>query len=184
VVAVAAAVVVLTAGHTGIREPQVLGTSRPPASSSAPAGNVSPSAPAAGTRNETGFSWVPPESWTRTAKSPSNIHYHSPDGTQEIAASYALAGGGDLLTQWQQAEAGSHDVPGYSKIRLERTTFRGNPGVIWEYTFTENGTPMRARQFGFTSGGKTYQLSIWYAASVRTAAMRTYDSVTASFTPL
>ncbi|WP_405730064.1 serine/threonine protein kinase [Streptomyces sp. NBC_01537] len=184
VAAVAATVVVLTAGHTGTREPQVLGTSRPPASSSAPAATVSPSAPAAGTRNETGFSWVPPDSWTRTAKSPSNIHYHSPDGTQEIAASYALAGGGDLLTQWQQAEAGSHDVPDYRKIRLERTTFRGKPGVVWEYTFTENGTPMRARQLGFTSGGKTYQLNIWFAASVRTAALRTYDSVTASFTPL
>jgi serine/threonine protein kinase len=190
VAAVAATVVVLTAGHTGIREPQVLGTSRPPASSPAPTGTVSPSAaaspsaPAAGTRNETGFSWLPPRSWTRTAKSPSNIHYHSPDGTQEIAASYALAGGGDLLTQWQQAEAGSHDVPDYREIRLERTTFRGDPGVIWEYTFTENGTPMRARQLGFTFGGKTYQLNIWYAASVRTAALRTYESVTASFTPL
>jgi hypothetical protein len=48
----------------------------------------------------------------------------------------------------------------------------------------KDGTPMRARQLGFTFGGKTYQLNIWYAASVRTAALRTYESVTASFTPL
>lgn len=140
--------------------------------------------PAPGTRDETGFSWVPPESWTRTAKSPSNVHYHSPDGNEEIAASYALAGGGDLFAQWQRSEAGSHDVPGYRRIRLERTTFRGHPAVIWDYHFTQNGEQWQAWQLGFTFGGKSYQLNIWYAASVRAAALRTYDLVTASFVPL
>jgi hypothetical protein len=155
----------------------VADTSRPPGTASAPA--IAP-----GARNETGFSWVPPEGWTRTAKSPSNVHYHSPDGRQEVAASYALAGGGDLLTQWRTFEAGSHDVPGYRRIRLERTTFRGRPAVVWEYAFTQDGTQWRARQLGFTSGGKAYQLNIWYAAQVRAAALRNYADLTESFEPL
>jgi serine/threonine protein kinase len=182
VAGIATTVVVWTAQGTNRREPQVLGTSRPPSTASAPAPSIS--APAPGTRDETGFSWVPPKGWTRTAKSPSNIHYHSPDGNEEIAASYALAGGGDLLSQWRTSEAASHDVPDYRKIRLERTTFRGRPAVIWEYTFTDNGVPWQARQLGFTTGGKAYQLNIWYAATVRAAALRAYDSVTTSFTPL
>ncbi|MGI5398908.1 serine/threonine-protein kinase [Streptomyces sp. CA-135486] len=158
--------------------PTVAGTSQ------APPTTPPPTTPPPGTRSETGFAWAPPKAWTRSAKSPSNVHYHSPDGKQEIAASYALARGGDLLTQWQQFERDSHDAPGYRKLRLERTAFRGNPAIIWEYVFTQGGAPWRARQLGFTAGGKSYQLNIWYAAATRPAALTTYDGVTESFTPL
>ncbi|MDX6348154.1 MAG: eukaryotic-like serine/threonine-protein kinase [Streptomyces sp.] len=185
--AVAATVVVLAGPGSAHHETAVAGTSRPPASafaSTSASTSASPSAIAPGARNETGFSWVPPEGWTRTAKSPSNVHYHSPDGRQEVAASYALAGGGDLLTQWRKFEAGSHDVPGYRRIRLERTTLRGRPAVVWEYAFTQDGAQWRARQLGFTSGGKAYQLNIWYAAQVRAAALRNYRDLTESFEPL
>ncbi|WP_405808286.1 MULTISPECIES: serine/threonine-protein kinase [unclassified Streptomyces] len=153
--------------------PTVAGTSQAP-----------PATPPPGTRSETGFAWAPPKAWTRSAKSPSNVHYHSPDGKQEIAASYALARGGDLLTQWQQFERESHDAPGYRKLRLERTAFRGRSAIIWEYVFTQDGAPWRARQLGFTAGGKSYQLNIWYDAAARPAAQTTYDRVTESFTPL
>ncbi|MBD0747325.1 hypothetical protein BG418_37505 [Streptomyces sp. CBMA152] len=155
--------------------PTVAGTSRPP------------STPPPGTIGETGFAWAPPKGWTRTAKSPSNIHYHAPGGKQEIAASYALARGGDLMTQWQEAEQGSHDVPGYRNIRLERTTFNGRPAIAWDYYFTQNGDPWKARQMGFDEGGKSYQVNIWYEAATTAEAddaLRTYSAVTSSFTPL
>ncbi|MEU1074808.1 MULTISPECIES: serine/threonine-protein kinase [unclassified Streptomyces] len=158
-----------TPGHTPSHAPTptVAGTSRPP-----------------GTRDETGFAWAPPAAWTRTAKSPSNVHYHAPGGKQEIAASYALVRGGDLLTQWQEAEQGSHDVPGYRAIRLERTTFHGRPAVVWDYHFTQDGAPWKARQTGFDQGGKSYQINIWYLAATEDEALRTYSAVTSSFTPL
>jgi serine/threonine protein kinase len=179
--AVAVTVVLLTAPRTGHREgPVVAGTSRPPATAAAsPTGTTTP-----GGRNETGFAWEPPRGWTRSAKSPSNVHYHAPDGQQEIAASYALVRGGDLLKQWRAFESGSHDVPGYRKTRLERTSFRGRPAVVWEYSFTQAGAPWKARQLGFTEGGKSYQLNIWYAAAAESAALAAYDRVTDSFRPL
>ncbi|WP_246033628.1 serine/threonine-protein kinase [Streptomyces hundungensis] len=160
-------------GSGGPVTPTVEGTSRPPSATPPP-----------GSRDETGFAWIPPEGWTRTAKSPSNIHYHAPGGQQEIAASYALVRGGDLMTQWQGAEAGSHDVPGYRKIRLERTTFHEQPAIVWDYDFTQNGVPWKARQIGFDEGGKSYQVNTWYQADTETAALGAYDAVTSSFTPL
>ncbi|WP_437090202.1 protein kinase domain-containing protein [Streptomyces hundungensis] len=160
-------------GSGGPMTPTVEGTSRPPSATPPP-----------GSRDETGFAWIPPEGWTRTAKSPSNIHYHAPGGQQEIAASYALVRGGDLMTQWQGAEAGSHDVPGYRKIRLERTTFHEQPAIVWDYDFTQNGVPWKARQIGFDEGGKSYQVNTWYQADTETAALGAYDAVTSSFTPL
>ncbi|WP_251020099.1 serine/threonine-protein kinase [Streptomyces sp. ISL-98] len=184
--AVVATVMVLIARDRG-GDPVGRTTRTPaPASTSAPtvAGTSRPPTAPPGTRSETGFAWAPPKAWTRSAKSPSNVHYHSPAGQQEIAASYALVRGGDLLAQWQQFERDSQDVPGYSKVRLERTTFQQRPAIVWEYLFTQGGEPWRARQLGFNAGGKSYQLNIWYAAGTRTEALRIYDTVAESFTPL
>ncbi|MFF7677184.1 protein kinase [Actinacidiphila glaucinigra] len=181
----AVTVVLLTAPRTGHREgPVVAGTSRPPSTGATSPAGPSTGASAPGERNETGFAWQPPRGWTRSAKSPSNVHYHAPDGQQEIAASYALARGGDLLEQWRVFESGSHDVPGYRRIRLERTSFRGRPAVVWEYSFTQAGAPWKARQLGFTEGGKSYQLNVWYAASAGSAAPAAYERVGESFRPL
>jgi hypothetical protein len=185
VAVVATLVIVLTQGNDPGRTggsassggpstvPTVAGTTRPPTSGVRP-----------GNRNETGFAWVPPSGWPRSAKSPSNIHYHSPDGTQEIAASFGLARGGDLLKQWEQFEADSRDVAGYAKIRLERTTFQGRPAIIWEYTFTQAGKPWQARQIGFNAAGKSYQLNVWFEQAARAEAFRSYQRVTESFVPL
>ncbi|MFI5804556.1 protein kinase [Streptomyces sp. NPDC051561] len=178
---VATIVVVLTQGADPGRKgsanttlpPTVAGTARPPTTAVLP-----------GSRNETGFAWVPPSGWTRSAKSPSNVHYHSPNGTQEIAASYSLARGGDLLKQWEQFEADSHDVLGYAKIRLERTTFQGRPAIIWEYYFTQSDRPWQARQIGFNAGGKSYQLNVWFEKTARDEAFGNYERVTDSFVAL
>ncbi|WP_405569688.1 serine/threonine-protein kinase [Streptomyces sp. NBC_01167] len=185
VAAATTAAVLLTSGE----DPDVPGAgAQSPGATSAPATTAppttAPATPPPGTRSEAGFAWAPPHGWTRTAKSPSNIHYHSPDGQQEIAASYALARGGDLLTQWEQFERDSHDAPGYRKIRLERTTFRGDPAIVWEYFFTQDGSDWRARQLGFTAGGKSYQLNVWYDVASQRAALAAYDRVTESFSPL
>ncbi|MGW3241669.1 hypothetical protein [Streptomyces sp. NPDC001070] len=52
-----------------------------------------------------------------------------------------------------------------------------------EYSFTQAGAPWRARRLGFTGGGKSYQLNIWYAAAAESAESA-YDPVTDSFRPL
>jgi hypothetical protein len=170
-----------TAGSTS--QPTVDGTSRPPSTlaTSSPAATGAPLAP--GTRNEIGFSWVPPDGWTRSAKTPSKVHYTSPDGTEEVAGSYTLAAG-DLFAQWQGFERDSRDVTGYQKIQLKRTTFKGRDAVIWEYRFTDQGVRWESRQTGFDANGKSYQLNIWYHADVRTAALSTYAELEDSFTPL
>ncbi|NBM21311.1 serine/threonine protein kinase, partial [Streptomyces sp. GC420] len=134
--------------------------------------------------NETGYLWVPPDGWRRDERTPSKVHYHAPDGRQELGGFYALESGADLFTQWRNWERESHDQEGYRRIRLERTTFRGREAVVWEYHFRKDGVAWRARQTGFNAGGKSYQLNIWYRPEVRSAALRTYEAVSKSFTPL
>ncbi|MFH0518178.1 protein kinase [Streptomyces sp. M41] len=134
-------------------------------------------------REAGGFAWAPPEGWRRNVKTGSEVHYTSPDGMQELAAKSSLARD-DLMDSWQESEQNAQQGKDYSKIRLERTTFRGRPAVVWEYTFTLRQEPWHARLLGFTVDGRTYQINTWYHPDIEAQAMRTYEKVRDSFTVL
>ncbi|MFK8846704.1 protein kinase domain-containing protein [Streptomyces sp. Ac-502] len=165
-----------------------VGTGRPPATGpSAGTGSATGSgsgdqvATPGARRTENGFNWVPPAGWNRTEESPSDITYSTKDGSTLVSARQDPSSGGDLLTIWQQYEAQQHDVPGYRRIRLERTTFQGHPAVEWEFAYTRDGKPAHGRQLGFRAGNRTYQLSLWYLDAAEAAALRAYDRVKESF---
>ncbi|MFF0592343.1 serine/threonine-protein kinase [Streptomyces antibioticus] len=130
-----------------------------------------------------GFAWVTPTGWQRDVKTGAEVHYTSPDGTQELVAKSSLARG-DLMDTWETSEHNARQGQDYVKIRLEETTFRGRPAVVWEYTFTLRGTPWHARLLGFDERGRSYQINTWYQPGVEDDALRTYERVKDGFTVL
>lgn len=151
--------------------PTVEGTSRPP------------TLPPGTHREAGGFAWATPAGWRRDLKTGAEVHYTSPDGTQELVGKSSLARG-DLMATWEASERNAHQGESYRKIRLDRTTFRGYPAVSWEYTFTLKGVPWHARLLGFDEDGKSYQINTWYQPGVETQALKTYDRVKNSFVVL
>lgn len=129
------------------------------------------------------YAWAPPDGWERVVQSGAEVHYTSPDRKQEILANASPARG-DLLEQWQKTEETTSKGLGYQRIRLEETTFRGEPAVVWEYTVTAKGLPWHARLLGFDADGKSYEITTWYHPDVEERALRVYDNVKKSFTPL
>ncbi|MCX4236645.1 protein kinase [Streptomyces sp. A15ISP2-DRY2] len=159
------------AGPSAASSPTVAGTARPP---SLPAGS----------RTEAGmYAWVPPDGWDRVAQSGAEVHYTSPDRKQEILANASPARG-DLLEQWKKTEVTTSEGLDYQRIRLEETTFRGAPAVVWEYTVTAKGLPWHARLLGFDVDGKTYEVTTWYQPDVEDRALRVYENLKKTFTPL
>ncbi|MFF0108754.1 serine/threonine-protein kinase [Streptomyces hirsutus] len=151
--------------------PTVGGTSRPA------------TLPPGSRREAGGFAWAPPEGWRRDVQTGAEVHYTSPDGGQELVAKSSLARG-DLLETWQTSERNAHRGRDYRKIRLEETTFRDHPAVVWEYTFTLKGVAWHARLLGFNVDGKSYQINTWYQPHTGTTALGTYEKVKESFTVL
>ncbi|MFF3888364.1 serine/threonine-protein kinase [Streptomyces sp. NPDC001914] len=151
--------------------PTVAGTSRPP------------SLPAGARREAGGYAWVTPKGWRRDPQTGSEVHYTSPDGTQELAAKSSIARG-NLLATWTTSERNAHQGRDYRKIRLEQTMFRGRTAVVWEYTFTLRGVSWHARLLGFDTDGKSFQISTWYHQDVEDRALTVYDRVKDSFTVL
>ncbi|BCL20439.1 serine/threonine-protein kinase [Streptomyces tuirus] len=137
-----------------------------------------------GTHREAGgFAWATPDGWRRDVKTGAEVHYTSPDGSQELVGKSSLARG-DLLETWQTSERNAHQGQDYRKIRLEETTFRGHPAVVWEYTFTLKGVHWHARLLGFNVAGKSYQVNTWYEEEIEQEALATYEKVKDSFTVL
>lgn len=147
-------------------------------------GTYRPPSPPPGAHQEAGgFAWATPKGWRRDVKTGAEVHYTSPDGTQELAAKSSLARG-DLMDSWRTSEQNAQQGRDYRKIRLERTTYKGRPAVVWEYTFTLQGARWHARLLGFDQAGKSYQINTWYRPAVETQALKTYDEVKESFTVL
>ncbi|MFF4058456.1 protein kinase [Streptomyces sp. NPDC001668] len=130
-----------------------------------------------------GFAWATPSGWRRDVKTGAEVHYTSPDGKQELAAKSSLARG-DLMETWRTSEQNAHQGQDYRKLRLEETTFREHPAVVWEYTFTLHGVPWHAQLLGFNVGDKSYQINTWYRPETETQALTTYEKVKDSFTVL
>lgn len=116
-------------------------------------------------------------------KTGAEVHYTSPDGRQEILAKSSLARG-ELLGTWEESERNARQGQDYTKISLAETTFQDHPAVVWEYTFTLDGTHWHARLLGFDVEGKSYQISTWYHQEIEEQAVRTYERVRESFTVL
>ncbi|MER5945049.1 serine/threonine-protein kinase [Streptomyces sp. NPDC001904] len=158
---------------TTTRPPTVEGTSRPPTAQTLPPGSI----------REVGYAWVPPRGWKRAVKTASEVHYTAPDGTQELVTQSALAKD-DLLATWQKSERDAHQGQDYVKIRLDRTTFRGRPAVVWEYLFTLDGRRWHAELLGFDQEERSYQIGTWYQPQVAGAANARYERIKNTFTVL
>ncbi|MFI6374980.1 protein kinase [Streptomyces sp. NPDC050546] len=164
--------------------PPTTGTAPKPESTPTVEGTARPQSLPPGTHREAGgFAWATPEGWRRDVKTGAEVHYTSPDGAQELVGKSALARG-DLLETWQTSERNAHQGQDYRKVRLEETTFRGHPAVVWEYTFTLEGVRWHARLLGFNVGGKSYQINTWYQSGIEEEALSTYEKVKDSFVVL
>lgn len=160
------------------------GASTPGTPSSTVEGTSRPRSLPPGAHQEAGgFAWATPKGWRRDVKTGAEVHYTSPDGKQELAAKSSLARG-DLMETWRTSEQNAHQGQDYRKIRLEETTFRDHPAVVWEYTFTLGGVPWHAQLLGFNVGDKSYQINTWYQPDIETQALNTYEKVKDSFTVL
>jgi len=152
-------------------EPTVEGTSRPR------------SLPPGAHEESGGYAWATPKGWRRDVKTGAEVHYTSPDGAQELLAKSSLARG-ELLETWEESERNARQGQDYTKITLAETTYQDHPAVVWEYTFTLDGTHWHARLLGFDVEGKSYQISTWYHQEIEDQAVRTYERVKESFTVL
>ncbi|MGW0551700.1 zinc-ribbon domain-containing protein [Streptomyces altiplanensis] len=167
-----------SASETGTT-PTPSATSAPPAPSEVPAGYRRVTDPA-------GFSLAVPEVWSRQSADRGQITYAGSTGMEHLlvgvvsdppyASSYE-----NFLTIEKKAKANQKD---FRRLRLERNTFQGRPGAIWEYTFTDKqtGETLHAIDQGYIAENGT-DYSIYTKARDRDwqYARKTFDTALATW---
>ncbi|GHH41771.1 hypothetical protein [Streptomyces candidus] len=110
-----------------------------------------------------GFALLVPEVWHRIGNRQGQVTYGGSTGMEHLlvgvvrnpdyASSYENFRNLEQVTRKRQS--------GYQRIRLERNTFQGRPGAVWEYTYLRKGSGERIRaidQGYIAANGTDYSL--------------------------
>lgn len=113
------------------------------------------------TADESRFTWPVPGTWTR-AERDQTISYVSANRQSVLAARTAFKQTDDLLGAWREEERKAPAVlADYRRVLFEERTIRGNPGVVWEYTWTEAGVERHAVLAAFLESGLYVEVDVF-----------------------
>ncbi|MFI7408180.1 serine/threonine-protein kinase [Streptomyces sp. NPDC049627] len=102
---------------------------------------------------DTGISVPVRDGWTRTTLRGGEIAYIDPSELVGLRVNVIEFAGSDPLQHWRETEEDqtARDNPGYERVRMAETTFRGRPAGYWEFTFDGRARKYRAAELAFAS---------------------------------
>ncbi|MET7703700.1 hypothetical protein [Streptomyces sp. NPDC005485] len=105
-----------------------------------------------------GFSFAVPDGWTRVGvKNGTQVTYAGSAGLEHLQVGVIANAGytsyDNFVTLEKTAKKKDTD---YRRIKLEKNTFQGRAGAIWEYTYTdESGATVHAKDQGYVAANGT-----------------------------
>ncbi|WP_129307339.1 serine/threonine-protein kinase [Streptomyces sp. L2] len=118
-------------------------------------------------RDPAGFSLAVPDGFSRSPQG-QRVFYLSDGQTFRLGIKVAdPEPGGPAAVMKRQAEDGARTNPGYRDGRLTRTTHRGHPATLWEFTwngYTAAEGPRHTYDLCWEEGGRMYD--VWVSAPV------------------
>ncbi|MEU9407609.1 serine/threonine protein kinase, partial [Streptomyces sp. NPDC048281] len=154
----ATAALVLPRTHTGNH------AATTPATTSSPAATPSPSPLPQGyhlvTDKALGVAFPVPDGWTAATRATDEVTYKDPSGLAGVTIGTVDPAGANPVTHFADIEANTKvNYPTYRRLRMQRTTFRGQPAAIWEFTFRGRARAFRAIDLGYgREGGREYDI--------------------------
>ncbi|MGW7267144.1 zinc-ribbon domain-containing protein [Streptomyces sp. NPDC054842] len=111
-----------------------------------------------------GFSFGVPEVWGREGvKNGNQVTYAGSTGIAHLQVGVIANAGYTSYDNFVTLEkTAKRKNTGYKRVKLERNTFQGRAGAIWEYTYTdETGRTVRAKDQGYVAdNGTEYAIMI------------------------
>jgi hypothetical protein len=122
-----------------------------------------------------GVSFPVPDGWKAGRRTASEVTYTDETGLAGISIGIVDPAGSNPITHFQTIEVNTKaSYPTYRKLRMQRTTFRGEPASVWEFTFEGRVRVFRAIDLGYgREGGREYDIYL----SAPDAAWDTYRPV-------
>jgi tRNA A-37 threonylcarbamoyl transferase component Bud32 len=107
-----------------------------------------------------GIAFPVPDGWTAARKTAEEVSYKDEAGLAEITIGVVDPAGSHPVTHFESIEANTKvNYPTYRKLRMQKTSFRGQPAAVWEFTFQGRARVFRAIDLGFgREGAKEYDI--------------------------
>ncbi|MFE0381251.1 serine/threonine-protein kinase [Streptomyces inhibens] len=127
-------------------------------------------------KEDMGLSVPVPDGWRRTTTNNGEVAYVDPSSLVGLRLTAERFAGSDALRHWREVEEAQtrRDNPGYERVRMSATKFRGNPAGYWEFTFKGRTRDFRAVELAFAGSDGT-QYVIYLSAPM--AQWTTYRPV-------
>ncbi|MGW0733142.1 protein kinase domain-containing protein [Streptomyces sp. NPDC002851] len=107
-----------------------------------------------------GISFPVPDGWKVSKRTNETVTYVNKSGLVGITIGMVDPAGSSPVAHFRDIEANTklnYDV--YRRLRMQQTTFREQPAVVWEFTFQGRARAYRAIDLGFgREGGREYDL--------------------------
>lgn len=135
------------------------GASKDAEASSPPKPTPPPPVPSGYTlqRSEKGFSVPVQDGWSPQQRAGGGLTFVDPTNLAGLRVDVTKFAGSDPLQHWRdtQEEQTRRDTPGYERVRMDSTRFRGKPAGYWEFTFQGKERGFRAAEVGFSTDDGT-----------------------------
>ncbi|MEU6301603.1 serine/threonine-protein kinase [Streptomyces chartreusis] len=137
------------------------GADRPTSSASAPSSGPTAPPPVPGGYHledaGSGLSVPVPDGWEPKTLPGGELAYVDPTGLVGLRVNVVEFAGTDPVQHWRETEEEQtrRDNPGYERVRMASTTFRGRPAGYWEFTFDGTARKFRAAELAFASDDGT-----------------------------
>ncbi|MER7900710.1 serine/threonine-protein kinase [Streptomyces sp. NPDC096046] len=124
-----------------------------------------------------------PDGW-KPKKGPSDeVTYTDPTGLAGITIGMVDPAGSHPVEHFKDIEANTKiNYPTYRRLRMQKTTFKGKPAAVWEFTFHGRARSFRAIDLGYgTAGGREYDIYLSAAESRWGTYRPVFDTVRGGF---
>ncbi|WP_405585382.1 serine/threonine-protein kinase [Streptomyces sp. NBC_01092] len=93
------------------------------------------------------------DGWVPKTLPGGELVYIDPTGLVGLRVNVVEFAGTDPVQHWRETEEDQtrRDNPGYERVRMASTTFRGRPAGYWEFTFDGTARKYRAAELAFAS---------------------------------
>jgi hypothetical protein len=186
VVAVAAGAGAYVVSHRGTDTSEAHASRRTTPPSSTPSAVVSPVAK--GYRlvrdKQLGVSFPVPDGWKMRERSAEQVTYADPSGLAGITIGTVAPAGQSPVSHFTDIETNTKaNYPTYRRLRMQQTTFRGQPAAVWEFTFQGRVRLFRAIDLGFgREGGREYDIYLSAPDAQWDTYRPVFDTVRDTFT--
>ena len=133
---------------------------------------------------DTGYTISYPPAWSVVPLGDTRTDIRHPTNGSYLRVDWTDEPGDDAVAAWETfSESFEARHENYDELRIDATKYQGYDAAVWEFTYSEEGTNLRAIDLGFTTDEYGFALNFQTRAEDWTGSQKVFERFKAAFEP-